>query len=51
MRDVKQIKQQIQELRYDIRMARNEEASEREMEFLYTELEDLENLLHEALAA
>lgn len=50
MRDVKQIKTDIQTIKQEIRYARAEGETEQGMELLYTDLESLENELHEVSA-
>lgn len=47
MRDVKQIKTDIQTIKQEIRYARAEGETERGMEMLFVDLEQLENELHE----
>lgn len=47
MRDVKQIKTDIQTIKQEIRYARAEGETEHGMELLYNDLESLENELHQ----
>lgn len=46
MRDVAQIKRDIESLRYEIRLAQREYSSDREMEDLYNGLEELQEELY-----
>jgi hypothetical protein len=46
MRDTTQIKREIESLRYEIRLAQREYTSEREMEMLYDDLEQLREELY-----
>lgn len=48
MRDTNQIKREIESLRYEIRLAQREYTSEREMELLYNDLEQLQEELYQA---
>lgn len=46
MRDTTQIKREIESLRYEIRLAQREYTTEREMELLYNDLEQLREELY-----
>ena len=46
MRDITQIKHEIESLRYEITLAQREYTSEREMEMLYNDLEQLREELY-----
>ena len=46
MRDVNQIKRDLESLRYEIKLAQREYTSEREMELMYEDLDNLETELH-----
>ena len=48
MRDTSQIKREIESLRYEIRLAQREYTTEREMELLYNDLEQLQEELYQA---
>ena len=47
MRDTNQIKREIESLRYEIRLAQREYTSEREMELLYEDLDNLQEELYQ----
>lgn len=47
MRDTNQIKREIESLRYEIRLAQREYTSEREMELLYADLDNLQEELYQ----
>ena len=46
MRDTTQIKREIESLRYEIRLAQRDYTTEREMEMLYNDLEQLREELY-----